>query len=158
MSDTMPIAHPGFEGRGLALRPAGMWKGAGLVLDGQPVPMQGGVFLVKDNAGAQVLIKFVRSFIDPIPKLSIGGQVVTLAPPFTWYQYVFIALPLVLIPIGGLLGGLCGGVAAFVNAQLLRTHQPALVRYGLAVLMVLAALVVYLVIGVTLSLIFGLGR
>ena len=157
MSEGLPIAYPGFEGRGLALLTAGMWKGAGLLLDGAPVPMKGGVFLVKNNAGAEVMIKFVRGFIDPIPKLRIGQDVVTLAKPFTWYQYIFIALPLSLFFLGGLLGALFGAIAAYLNAQIMRTSQPAVLRYGLCLALVVAAAVAYLIVAIPIAMMLKSG-
>jgi hypothetical protein len=49
-------------------------------------------------------------------------------------ELVFAAWPLALVAVGGALGGLCGGVAAAINVQIMRSGMSAPMRYGLSVL------------------------
>lgn len=146
----LPIDYPGFQGR-LALRPAGFWTAAAIVCDGAVAPRKGRTFTIMDSAGQPVLVQLKGLFFDPIPQVQIGGQTITLARPFAWYEYLLMALPLVLIPLGGALGGLCGAVAVYVNAQVLRMQQPLALRLGLAFLVVLGAVAVWLILALLLS-------
>ncbi len=146
----LPIDYPGFDGR-LALRPAGFWTAAAIICDGAVAPRKGRTFTVKDSAGQPVLVQLKGFFFDPIPQVLIGGQTIVLARPFAWYEYLLMVLPLVLIPLGGALGGLCGAIAVYVNAQVLRMQQPAAVRLGLAFLVIVGAAAVWFVLALMLS-------
>ena len=142
----LPIDVAGFEGRGLCVRPAGLWRGAALVCDGAPVARTGLAFELKDNAGSPVTFRFGQVPFDPIPKVIVRDEVIELAPPLAWYQYIWILLPLALIVVGGLLGGLAGGAAAFANMQLMRQPGPAWARYAITGLVTIAAFVAYLLV------------
>lgn len=156
MAEPLPITYPGFEGRGLALRPMGFVKGAAIVSDGEAAERKGRTFTLADNAGAPVTFRLKGNILDPIPAVVVGDQTIRLARPFAWYEYVWVVLPIALVVVGGLLGGVCGGVAMLVNARILRSAQPAWARYGLGVLIILAAVIVWLVLTTLLSLAIGL--
>jgi hypothetical protein len=151
MAEPMPFAYPGFEGRGLALRPMGFLAAAAIVADGKPAPRKGRAFTLADNQGAPVTFQLRGNLLDPIPAVEVGGQTIRLARPFAWYEYVLVLLPMALVVVGGLLGGLCGGVAVLVNARVLRGAQPAFVRYGLSLLVIVAAIVAWLVLATLIS-------
>ena len=155
MAEALPIAYPGFEGRGLALRPMGFFQGAAIICDGAAAPRKGRTFTLTDNHGAPVSFRLNGNVFDPIPAVVVGGKTtLRLGRPFAWYEYLWIALPLVLF-VGGALGGLCGGVAVLVNARLLRSSLPVLARYGLGVLVILGAAVAWLVLAVALTFAVG---
>ena len=143
MSEPIPIPLAGFEGRGLSLRQPGFWTGVALLCDGAPVPRQGGVYALKDNAGAAVALKFRRTPFDPIPKIDANGQVIVLAPPLAWYDYVLIILPIGLVGIGGIIGGVCGAMGAYFNTQVARLPLPAPLRILIALGVTLAAAAVW---------------
>jgi hypothetical protein len=152
MADPVPIAYAGFEGRGLALRPTGLLKGAAILCNGQPAPKIGRTFTVNDNAGAPVTFQLKGAFFDPIPAVQVvGGPLIRLAPAFAWYEYVWIALPLALIAVGGALGAFCGIVAAYFNAQILRSQQPVALRYLFSFLVMIAAVAVWLGIAILIA-------
>jgi len=142
----LPLDVAGFEGRGLAVRPAGLWRGAALVCDGAPVRRTGAAFELKDNSGAPVAFRFGQVPFDPIPKVIVRDEVIELAPPLAWYQYVWILLPVALLVVGGLLGGLAGGAAAFANMQIMRQPGPVWMKYAITGLVSLAALVAWLLV------------
>jgi len=142
MAEPMPFAYPGFEGRGLALRPMGFFSAAGIVADGKPAPRKGRSFTVADNQGAPVIFQLRGNLLDPIPAVVVGDQTIRLARPFAWYEYILVLLPMALLFVGGLLGGLCGGVAVLINARLLRGGEPAAIRYSLSLVVIVAAVVV----------------
>ncbi|HEY1425606.1 MAG TPA: hypothetical protein VGF50_02935 [Caulobacteraceae bacterium] len=156
MAEPLPINYPGFEGRGLALRPSGFVQGAAIISDGKAATRKGRTFTLSDNAGAPVTFRLKGNILDPIPAVVVGDQTIRLARPFAWYEWVWVVLPLVLVPLGGGLGGLCGGVAMLVNARLLRSARPAWVRYGLGTLVIGAAVAAFLVLGVALRVAIGL--
>jgi hypothetical protein len=156
MAEPLPITYPGFEGRGLALRPSGWVQGAAIVCDGAAATRQGRSFTLTDNAGAPVTFQFKGNILDPIPAVVVGGQTIRFAKPFTWYEYVWVVLPLVLVLGGGVIGGLCGGAAMLINARLLRSDRPMWARYGLGALVILAAVVACLMLVTVITLAVGL--
>jgi hypothetical protein len=139
----LPLDVAGFEGRGLAVRPAGLWRGAALVCDGAPVRRTGAAFGLNDNSGARVAFRFGQVPFDPIPKVIVRDQVIVLAPPLAWYQYAWAALPIALIVLGGLLGGLAGA-AAFANLHIMRQPGPPWTKYAISGLVTFGAFVAYL--------------
>lgn len=155
MAEPLPITYPGFEGRGLALRPSGWIKGAAIVTADAAPTRKGRTFTVSDNAGAPVVFQLKGNILDPIPAVVVGDQTIRLARPLAWYEYVWIALPLVLL-VGGALGGACGGAAMLVNARILRSNEPVWVRYALGVLVMIAAVIALFLLGALLSLAVGL--
>ena len=155
MAEPIPIPAAGFEGRNLSLRPAGLWKGAAILCDGQPAPRKGRTFTLNNNAGAPVTMKFTGNFLDPIPRIDAGGQVIQLAPPFAWWEYVLIAMPMVLLIIGGAVGGVCGAVAAYSNAQVLRLQMPLGLRIVLCFVVLAGATVVLFCVAILLRLLLG---
>jgi len=69
-----------------------------------------------------------------------------------WYEYGWAALPLVLAPVGGVLGALCGGAAAALNLYLMRGTWRTPLKYGLTGIISLAAVGAYIALAHTISL------
>ena len=153
MADAIPLTYPGFEGRGLSLRPQGLWSGAAILCDGTPAPRQGRAFALKNNSGEPVTMKLVGGFFDL--RVDAGGQILRPYPPLPWWGYILILAPLALIGLGGALGGVAGAVGAYLNSQILRLQQPAGLR-ALYCLLVIAGLTIgWLVLAVLFSLMLG---
>jgi len=136
------------------LRPSGLFAGAAILCDGRPATRSGRAFTVNDNQGAPVAFQLKGSIFDPIPAVQAGDRLIRFAPPLTWYEYVWIALPLALVVLGGALGGACGAAAAVINARLLRSSQPMWVRYGQGVLVILGATLVWVVLALLITMAF----
>jgi len=71
---------------------------------------------------------------SPAPKTSLE-----------WYEHVWIALPIVLVFVGGAIGGACGGAAWAVNRSIFLKVQNPVLRYVFTGLVSAAAVVVWLV-------------
>jgi hypothetical protein len=63
-----------------------------------------------------------------------------------WYEYVWAALPIALMTVGGMAGGACGGAAFGLNVALMRSKRPAWFRFGSTGCISLASAGVYLLI------------
>jgi len=92
----IPVKDPRFDGRGLTIITAGLWSSAKVVLDGSTQSSKKGRFVVQDNSGNDVVLQLKFNGIDPIPKLNIGGAMIELARPLSWYEYCWIGLPILL--------------------------------------------------------------
>ena len=89
--------------------------------------------------------KWASSF-DPAPSIIIDGQTIRTAAPLKWHEMLVVGSPFLLVFIGGALGGLLGGVGASLNAKLIRSSQPAAVRYIASIAIACAAAILYLLI------------
>jgi len=97
----VPVEHPAFSGRGLLIRTAGLVKGARLVIDSEEKKGKRQKYQLRDNSGREVEVRLRSNVFDPIPKVEIDGQTITLARPLTWYEYAWMGLPIVLVFAGG---------------------------------------------------------
>ena len=141
---------PGFEGQRLEID-AGAFKKT-LLLNGVKAPAAGiGKYRLIRSDGREVTTKWTSSF-DPAPSIVIDGQTIRTAPPLKWHEMVVVGAPLLLIFMGGAIGGLLGGIAATVNAKLMRSAQPAPVRYVGGIALACVAAVLYLLLAGALQL------
>ena len=134
------------EGQTVIVRAAGAFAGAQLVMNGQPLIKQNGVYQLRSNNGSNLAVKVKPRLLDPIPNLEVGGRTIQLMPALEWYQYVWMAIPITLVFMGGALGGLCGGAAAFTSGHIFRSDRSEIAKYGLTGLLSAAAFVTYFVI------------
>lgn len=137
------------EGQNLALRVA-TFAGPKLMLNGQEVAKEKGVFSLRSNAGSTMAVKFKGRFLDPVPNLVVGGQTIQLAPPLAWYQYAWMSIPIVLVFLGGAIGGLCGGLAAGISSRVFRSDRSQGMKYALTGLISLGAFLAYFVVAGTI--------
>lgn len=120
------VLHPAFVNQQLAVETASLFGSPKLLLNGVPVEKQDGRYTVSNDAGEEVSVELKQNYIDPIPKLKIGGVTETLADPLAWYEWLFIGVPLLLVVGGGFIGGTIGIIAAIANGRLFRGDQSAL--------------------------------
>ena len=139
---------PGFEGRQIAVQPAGMFSSSRLFLDGQPAPAgpKRGHYSLRRNDGREVPAHFKSGFPDPAPVLVVDGQPIRLAEPLAWYEWVWAGFPLLLILVGGAIGGGLGALAMTSNVHIFRSGLHAVVKYALSALVSLACIAVWLAI------------
>ena len=145
----LPSALPGMEGQKLSLQTS-TFAGPKLMLNGEPVAKEQGVFNVRSNSGSTLAVKLKGRLLDPIPNLLVGGQTIQLAPPLAWYQYAWMAIPIVLVFLGGAIGGLCGGLAAGISSRIFRSDRSEGMKYALTGLVSLGAFLAYFVVASTL--------
>ena len=149
---------PGFKGREPVLD-TGNWRtGAFLIEDGKRPPRakrRGWVVLHRnDGKPVEARIRARAMGLDPVPNVEVEGEVVSLEPPLKWYQWAWIALPVLLVFVGGALGVAFGTAGTAVNARLMRSERPTRTRYGLTALVSVAtaALFFAVALGVRLAL------
>jgi hypothetical protein len=139
------VSHPQFAKQELVVRTGGLLRSAKLLLTGTVLKPVKGVYKIKNDAGNEVDMKLGISWIDAVPPLTIDGVKFRLARPFSWYEWVWIGLPAVLIPIGGFLGALIGIYACYSSSRVVRGSGSAVMRYGISGLISIFAGVSFLV-------------
>ncbi|EOC2780483.1 hypothetical protein O5903_00310 [Escherichia coli] len=105
---------------------------------------------MEDDNGSPAIVE-IKSVIDPIPTIVIDGERISLASPMTWYEYVLLCLPFLLIFIGGAIGGFVGIVGAMINASIIRGQGSIVARYGGTLLVTFICYLVFFVIVSMLS-------
>ena len=143
-----PVPVEGFRQRPVELETAGLLSGARLLQNGEPAakgPKRGSFTLIRDD-GTEVVARVRPSFlVDPVPAIQIGDQQVRVVRAFQWYEIAWLGLPILLVFVGGAIGAGVGFAAAIVNASIMRSDRPAVLRYlqigGVSVLAVVAWIV-----------------
>jgi hypothetical protein len=146
------ITHPRLEKQRVVVKTAGFLTITGkpkVFLNGDPVKGKTkwrGKFLytVTDDTGAEVEISIRVVFFDPFPRVTVGEDRIQLAPPLVWLEYVWIALPLLLVVAGGAVGGLIGAIAAYINGRIFRLAQGNFAKYGFTGLVTAASVLIFL--------------
>ncbi|MFQ5846202.1 MAG: hypothetical protein ACE5IQ_00855 [Candidatus Methylomirabilales bacterium] len=105
-----------------------------------------GTYRVRDAHGKEVTIKIKGNFLDPVPGLEIDGEELRLARPLTWYEYVWMGVPIILVFAGGALGGLIGVSATYSSARIFRSERTPLSKYLISGLISLAAVFVFFIL------------
>ncbi len=148
-----PVEHPDFEGRNLEVRIEGLLGSAKLFEGTTHVPGKR-KFTLRDNNGEERTLQFKGSWLDPVPVVEIGTREIRLARRLTWYEYVWMGLPIVLVFTGGALGALFGLSAAYFSARLFRSDRSTASRYALSALASATALFLFSLgaIGIQLAL------
>ncbi|WP_370608613.1 hypothetical protein NMD12_12505 [Citrobacter portucalensis] len=151
------IKHPRFQGRKLSVSTRTIFKNPSLLIDGIEQKKMKGLkkrYLLEDDNGSPAIVE-IKSVIDPIPTIVIDGEKIPLAPPMTWYEYVLLCLPFLLIFIGGAIGGFVGLVGAMINASIIRGQGSIVARYGYALLVTLISYLVFFVIASVIASMFS---
>ena len=151
----IPINHPAFKTRHLSVEAASFLTGPKLLLDGVLVKRKGRSYLVGSDAGQEVPVKVLYNFLDPIPKVKIGEELLELAKPLQWYEYVWIGIPMLLVFAGGALGGFVGAGSTVVNGRIFRSDRGALSKYALAAVTTVAGIAVFFVIAIAIQIAIG---
>lgn len=148
----IPIDHPSFVRRRLAVRPAGLLRGVKLLHDSSEVKGKRGRFEVRDDTDKTRVVELKGRFIDPLPVLSIDGESIDLGRPLAWYEYAWLGLPIVLVTVGGALGGALGFGAAYSSARIFRSDRSGLAKYALTGLISVSAAIIFLTVAVAVEL------
>jgi hypothetical protein len=86
----IPLNHPSFVRRHLAVRPAGLLRGVKILQNNSEVSGKRRRYEVRDDADKTRVIELKGRFIDPLPALSIDGEAIELGRPLAWYEYAWL--------------------------------------------------------------------
>lgn len=67
-------------------------------------------------------------------------------PKVTWFEKVWLALPLALLVVGGAIGGACGGAAWAINQQVFKKTENPVLRYVWTGLISIASILAYVLL------------
>ena len=146
------VQHPSFKTQRLTVETASWFRGPRLLVNGAVEQKKKGRYTVTSDSGAEISIQLKYNFLDPIPKIKIGDEIVELASPLKWYEYVWIGIPIVLVFSGGAIGGLVGVVAAIASGKIFRGNNGSAAKYGLSALITLGSFIAFVVLATVFQL------
>ena len=126
------IEEETFKGRNLKVVLSGLFGTASLWIDGAKVNTEKKMFgpksrqtgVLQDNSGNVVLAVIIKPTFDPVPQLILNGKTIILAPPLKWFEYAWIAGPLLILMLaGGALPVIFAGVGFFINTKIFRAKS-----------------------------------
>lgn len=132
-----------------------IWTGrTKLYADEQEVPMQPSkgyfhslrAYMVPMPDGSERHLTLQNRFYDFVPEVYVNDKPVLLARALQTWEYVITSLPILLVFAGGLLGGLCGLVATFINLRIMRSERPIGLRIAFCVAITVTAFVGYVLL------------
>lgn len=151
MKEPISVNLAGFDSQQIAVKPATFFQGPKFIVNGSVIKPIKGNYVLKNDAGADVTVRLLYYFIDPIPKLKVDGTVVPIAPSLKWYQYVWAAFPLLYVINGGALGAMVGIFALQSNAVIFRSERAMPMKYALTLAISVGGLAFFFLIVVILQ-------
>jgi hypothetical protein len=114
-------------------------------------------FIVKSETGIETTIDLtVSNLFDILPTVELNGSPVRIAKPLAWYECVVIALPLILIGIGGAIGGMVGAIAVTFTRSVMRSNLNPVLRYAASIGVTFIAVIVWLMLALIIRKAMGL--
>jgi len=147
----------GFDGQNIEVK-VSFWSGPKLLVNGQPAPKgnKRGEMLLQRNDGRQVIATWKPQLLGlDVPQLIVDGKQVNLVEPLKWYQWVWGGLPILLVFIGGALGAIAGLVGFSINAKVFRMELNDFLKYAVAGIVSVLAVVFYFIAAVFFSMLIG---
>jgi hypothetical protein len=153
-----PFEHDDFQGRNLAISTAGFFKSVCLLENDVKIKGKRNKFTVNDNQGSPREINLKMNFLDPIPKIEIDGTIIKLARSLTWYEYLWMGLPIMLIFVGGGLGAMFGFGATYISGRIFRSGRKVTFKYLLSGVVSISAVTAYFVLAVAIQYLIDMNR
>lgn len=153
-----PFEHDDFNGISLAVCGSSFFKAAYLLVDDVKIRGKRAKFSVNDAHGTAREIKLKINIFDPVPKVEIDGALIQLTRSLTWYEYLWMSLPIMLIFVGGGLGAMFGILAMYSSSKIFRSDKKIGIKYLLSGLVSLGASTIFIISAGTIQYIINLNR
>jgi len=128
-----PVHLDGFEGQTLEIQPGSLFSGPKVFVNHEPASKgKGREILLRRNDGASVVARLKPSVFGlDVPHLVVEGKTIRAVDPLKWYVWVWIALPILLVFVGGALGGIVGALGLTTNARIVRSKMNGPAKFAL---------------------------
>ena len=139
-----PLLLEGFEGQNIEVVPAGFITPAKLLVDWLPAPKgkNSGENRLVRNDGREVVVKWKPQLLD-MPKLVIDGKTIDIVKPLHLYEWIWCALPIILILTSRAFAGFLGIIAYIINSKVYRSDLNGWKKFGLTLLVSLVTALAY---------------
>ncbi len=145
-ADAQTFEVPGIAAR-LQYVPPGMWRGARLLVDGNPAKRKFlGKIELPASDGSTIEVRVVEGVTGPA--LRVGKTLHPIGPRIPAFLGVVAYLPIGLIAVGGMIGGLIGGMAMVACRRIALSERSV----GLRLALMSGIIVVATAVALTLAL------
>ena len=146
--NTEPISINGVAGP-VVISTNAFWGRPGVTVGGLPAPRTGKRrYALPTLAGGDVDATVRTGFADPYPTVEVDGVQHRTGPTVPVILRVLAPLPILLVAVGGLVGGIIGALGFAANLTIARTRTPAAVKALVMLAVAGAACVVWLGIAI----------
>ena len=120
-----------------------------MYIDGKPAKKLPGKleFVLTRKDGFKVRLGIRQSIFDKAPYVIIEGEKIRLADPLHPLEWIWCALPLLLIFVGGFIGGGLGGMAFWLNTRVFGLDLSGFERFLLSGMISAIAVFAWLIFG-----------
>lgn len=124
----------------------------------EPYDLKDKLYILPLGNTEKVSLQVKDNFYDFASHLAVNGARLDIVPSIKWYNYLFGALPLCLLFIGGALGAGIGVGATYLNLSILRNNvvENKLMKYGKVLAINIGAYLFYLLLATLLNQLFFL--
>lgn len=153
-----PVQIEGFEDQMIEVKAPGLVAGPKLLVNGQPAAKgpKRNQFVLRRLDGSEAVAQWKPRLLGlDVPQLLVDGKTVEVAPSLQWYEWLWAALPLLLIFGGGAVGGFFGAMAFYTNIKLFRSSLGSVAKYAAAGAVLIAAGILYAVVATLLAVSIG---
>ncbi|WP_030486860.1 hypothetical protein [Micromonospora chokoriensis] len=152
--NTGPLNVAGVAGP-IVVATKAVWGHPDVTVGGVPAPRTGKRYALPAVGGGVVQATVRTVLADPYPTVEVNGVRHRTGPAMPIFLRILVMLPILLLTVGGILGGLVGALGIAGNLAVARTRMATAVK-ALAMLGVgVGAVIVWLVIAVALNAAFS---
>lgn len=144
----------GFESQTIQVQAPGFFSGPKLLVNGQPAPKgpKRNQMALRRDDGADVVAAWKPRMLGlDVPQIVVDGKPIAVVEALKWYEWLWAALPVLLVFAGGAVGAMVGMLGLYVNIKLFRSSLNGVLKYAAAGAVLAASGITYVVVATLLS-------
>lgn len=134
------VEHPAYNTELLEVETAGFLSSPQLLVNGSVVKKNKGKYSISSDSGEEILIELRYNFLDPVPRVKIGNDLIKLARSFVWYEYLWFAFLFLSMVNIYPVGGLAAAIGAVMSARVFRGNYSNPKKLGFIALIFVGAI------------------
>jgi len=145
------IDHPELGPNKLEMKVSSFLGNPKLYYNGILIPKRNKTYSISEKLGKPFDIELKNNTLDVIPKVIINKTTIDIVEPLKLYGYIWMALPIILVLVGGALGAIFGIIAYKANISIFRSNKKVVEKYLFTLILNIIVIVTYLVIAMLVS-------
>lgn len=153
-----PVIIEGFENQKIEVKAPGLLAGPKLLVNGQPAPKgpkRNQMALRRDDGVDVTAVWKPRLLGLDVPQIVVDGKPIAVVEALNWYEWLWAALPVLLVFAGGAVGAMMGVLGLYVNIKLFRSSLNGVLKYAATGAATLAAGIAYAVVATLIAVALG---
>jgi hypothetical protein len=153
-----PVEIEGFEGQSIEIKAPGFLSGPKLLVDGQPAPKgpKRNQMLLRHSSGTEMVASWKPRLLGlDVPSLVVEDQTISVVDSLKWHEWLWCALPMLLIFGGGAIGASIGFIGLYINIKLFRSSLQGAAKYLVTGAVFVASFIIYGILAVLIAMAIG---